>query len=456
MTGLDLQSWNLEGRGRQLAWEGCSLAELARTYGTPLFVLNKNRLEDCYRNFQECFNSAGLRPRVFFSVKTNPVPDFLRQLASLGSGLEIVSDYELWLANKLAVSGDRIIVNGTWKSDKLLTEAVESDVALINIDSGTELRRLQNLAAKAGKKVNVGLRLNPGLKVSRFDFTASTGSTSSHIGLVYGSREWNDVLEILHENSNLQMRGLHFHIGSGIETLKPFDDALAAVLEVWKNVKALGFNPAVLDVGGGFGLSSAKILSVWDLVRLFGWGRTSRRSEGMRPDWDFLRELSNVYAKRLQGFSQRNGLEIPEIYVEPGRALAGPTMLLLLAVNRVLERGNGKHIAVCDAGAMSISPLLLCEYHKIVGLGEGKAHRRKYDLVGSLPTPLDIVGRGRVLPLLSDGDFVAIMDVGAYFLSQGNTFAGQRPAIVMVNNSKATLIRRRETYYDLVSRDEAV
>nr|MBA3765636.1 hypothetical protein [Acidobacteriota bacterium] len=134
--------------------------------------------------------------------------------------------------------------------------------------------------------------------------------------------------------------------------------------------------------------------------------------------------------------------------------LVASSSLLLLTVGGVVEREKGRAFALCDGGAMSLSPLLLSEHHAVlVANKNGNGPKKRYDIVGNLPTPLDVVSLGRELLALSVGDIIAVMDVGAYFTSLGNNFAGPRPAIVMIENGSTNIIRRRETCEDLVFRD---
>ena len=145
---------------------------------------------------------------------------------------------------------------------------------------------------------------------------------------------------------------------------------------------------------------------------------------------------------------------MPAIYVEPGRALVASSQLLLMKVVLLKKRTNRTEVAVCDAGAMSLSPLLLGERHAVLIANKSEGGRTaRYDLVGNLPAPLDLVAMKQDLPVLEAGDIIAVMDAGAYFTALGNNFAGPRPAIVMIEKGMPRLARRRETFEDVVSRD---
>jgi diaminopimelate decarboxylase len=450
---LDLAAWHLERHGEHLIWSGSNLSDLARRYGTPLFVFNRHRLEQSYREIAEAFGATGLDSKIFFSFKTNPVPEVLKTLIGCGAGAEVVSEFELWLAKKLGVPGDSIVVNGSVKSREQHQLAIESGATLINVESAAELRMIRELAVRLGQPANIGLRMNPALKSGRFDFTTSTGSATCHIGLIPNGTEWKAALKIIKEEPALRLRGLHFHIGSGIGHAKPYAEALNVALRTWESLLDSGFMPSVLDIGGGFQISTLKVFGFLDAVRFFGWNK-GPENHFRRTRENFIQLIARLCAERLHDFSRTHGCPLPVIYTEPGRALVASSALLLLTVGGVVERRRGRNFAICDGGAMSVSPLLLSESHTIlVSNRNSSGASKRYNLVGNLPTPLDVISMGKKLPELAIGDTIAVMDTGAYFTSLGNNFAGPRPAIVMIEDSAASLIRRRETYEDLVARD---
>jgi len=190
-----------------------------------------------------------------------------------------------------------------------------------------------------------------------------------------------------------------------------------------------------------------------DAVSLFGWDRPAKFSKDAATR-DVVLEIVGMIARTLQEFVRNHGIEMPTIYAEPGRALVASGQLLLLRVEAVKTRPRGNAVAVCDAGALSLSPLLLSETHAILVANKADYKRTaRYDLLGNLPAPLDVVAIGRELPLLEKNDIVAVMDTGAYFTALGNNFAGPRPALVTVDDGTATLARRRESFEDMISRD---
>jgi diaminopimelate decarboxylase len=420
--------------------------------GTPLYVVSANALRRAAAAIRGAFQGRGLRPEIFFSYKTNPVPEVLRHLAMEGVGAEVICEAEMRLARRLGLPGGRIIVNGSNKPASLLRQAVEAGAALVTVHSAAELKALEMAAAELGLKANAGLRINPGLKRRPFDWTVSSGTAASPIGLVRGSDEWKAALSILRGSSSVRFRGLHFHIGSGIRDVSPYREALKKTLGFFDDLLEAGLVPEILDIGGGFNISTLKEISLWEAVRLFAWNKPQRPPQTPSPS-GLLRGVAAASGEALMGYADGRGIAVPKIYIEPGRALSGPSQILLLGVKSVIERRR-RTAAVCDGGALSLSHLLLAEYHAVfVATKAGAAEAKKYSLYGSLPTPLDLVAAQRMLPRLSTGDVIAVMDTGAYFTSLGNNFAGPRPAIVMLEDGKAALIRRRETFDDLFARD---
>jgi diaminopimelate decarboxylase len=449
----DLRDWTLERQGGELTWDGCRLSDLAREFGTPLFVVNRHILEESVRSMTGVFGPAGLRARVFFSYKTNPVPEMLRVLAQAGVGAEVISELELRLAERLGLGGERIIVNGGAKSESLLRRAVECGADMITVQRLADLQTLERIGLELGRKVHVGLRINPGLRARFFSFTVSTGTAKSPIGFIRDSEEWTQALRMISGRSVFRFRGLHFHIGSGIRKAAPYREALRNTLPFIEDARRRDLIPEVLDIGGGFNISTLKEVDLWEAIRLFAWNRPQRPPE-FEPQALLLGEVARACAGILGGYCREKGTSPPEILVEPGRALSASSQLLLLSVKSVVERRRRRPAAICDGGALSLSHLLLSEYHSIFAANkdDGPAGRR-YNIYGSLPTPLDFVAAERRLPPLASGDILAVMDTGAYFTALNNNFAGPRPAVVMLDNGRPRLIRRRETFEDIYSRD---
>ncbi len=442
--------WHLDRRGDGLFWDGCDLTELARCYGTPLYVVNSSLLKRSHDTMHAAFRAAGLEVRVFFSYKTNPVPGVLKCLERLGCGAEVISEFELWLAGRIGVGGERLVVNGSLKSPELLRSAVLDNAALINVESLDQLRTLGKVASDLGRPARVGLRINPCLQKSPIDFTLFSGTRAGHAGFRRGENEWKEALQILRVHPLLTLRGLHFHIGSGIRKPRHYVAATKAALRMWTDLIKAGMDPVVLDMGGGFCSPTVKELNLLEAIRLFGWNRPPAMP---RADESLLDNTARACSRVLQEYASEHEIQVPLVYVEPGRALVASSQMLLLRVS-MLKQGAGRiSMAMCDAGAMSLSPLLLSETHRILPVNRCDGAVGRYNIVGNLPAPLDLVALRQLLPSLKPGDILAVMDVGAYFTPLGNNFGGPRPPIVLIEEGNARPIRRRETFEDMLLRD---
>jgi diaminopimelate decarboxylase len=449
----NLESWSLVRLGEDLHWGGCNLRSLGESYGTPLYVVNAGVLKRCYDSLREVFQEEDFDPQLFFSCKTNPVPGVLSLLAGWGCGLEVISEFEFWLAGKTGVSAGNIVVNGPAKTGNLLRQAVSSGAALINVESLEELKRLREIAADLDQPAKVGLRVNPCVRGSRFDFTVSSGTRKSHAGFRRSDRDWREALGIVAGDPRLQMQGLHFHLGSAIGRATPYIAALRSALEMATDLLERGLPFRLLDMGGGFGTPTVKAFSLFDAIRYFGWARPPGIAAPEKHAF-LLPRIALEYSKTLKAFARNRGIPVPLLWLEPGRALVSSAQLLLLRVQSVRKRKGGPHVVTCDSGAMSLSPLLWSETHRIFSVSRKQdSNAGEYDIVGNLPAPLDLVALRQRLPSVEPGNLLAIMDTGAYFTSLGNNFAGPRPAVALIENEGARLIRTRESFAEMVSRD---
>lgn len=435
-----------------LHWHGCNLPVLAHQYGTPLYVVNTESLRQAYTAIQRAFQDAGLDAEVFFSVKTNPLPEVVRYLLKIGAGAEVISEYELQLVQQLGCPAESIIVNGPAKSASLLRLAVETGVRLINVESLGELESLRMVACEAGRPAHIGIRLNPAVWTWRFDMSLSSAASTSHFGFSLHESGWQTALQIAKDDPNLRLDGFHFHLGTGIKNAAPYRHALSRVFKAIEAAFRMEVPIPILDMGGGFRLSTVKEAGLWETVRLF-LGKKGLTPPKESQEDALIREVSRFYAHMLHDFSKKYAIPVPTLFLEPGRALCGASQALLLTVQQIVPSNRGSLVAICDGGAMGISPLLLTEYHRVYPGRDRGGAKRRYRLTGTLPTPLDVAANDALLPELKKGDVVAISDVGAYFTSLGNNFAGPRPAVVSIEGGHARLVRRRETFDDLVSRD---
>ncbi len=437
-------------RGGDLFWYSQNLARLTSSSPTPVFVLHPRALRDSIERFLAPFQEQDLPIKVHYSVKTNPVPGFVRLLGSEGLGVEVVSEYELDLVRLLGFAGKDIIINGPAKSEALCRKAADRPVKMLTIESPGELNRVMALQAGRAAPLDVGLRICPGLSGSGWRPTLNSGTRGSPYGFLVGSQELEDALAVLKKHPGLRFVGFHMHLGSGIKDSRPYRRALKSMEKLILQAARLGLDSIYLDMGGGFGNPSAPVLSLPQLARRMV--RHSAGPEGPSPQEVLLREVASHLAETFARL-RKASVPLQEIQLEPGRILSGPAQVLVVSIRETVERPGGQQYLLCDGGAMSLSPVLWTEHHRLMPLREGNGTRRTYSVLGSLPSTMDTLSRGARLPLLAPGDRLALLDAGAYMVPFNNNFAGPRPGVLLLEGSETRILRHRETFSDMLRRD---
>jgi diaminopimelate decarboxylase len=436
---------NTYRKSNELYVEGCRLADIAEAHSTPLYVMSRRAILDGVRDLEAPFKEKAIPLCIYFSAKTNPVPGFLSIIKDMGIGLEIVSDYELWLARKLGFK--KILVNGASKSKALLEQSFASDVDLYVIESDPELSEVLDYCrgAPEGRTLPVAVRICPNL--ARWNPTTGSGSKGSPYG--FGLGDLDAALRMIREEPKLLFRGFQAHIGTGIKSIKPYRRTIAILKSAVLKAKELGLSPDFIDMGGGMGSTFSPLKSVFALISMFIFNRHPKMKTRKQDQLVLL-------ARELERFIfdlEKVGVTLKKIIFEPGRVLSASCFLILLTVKRLIRK-NGTDFAFCDIGSMSLTPLLLVEHHGVMPLENAPDSRRKvYDLFGDMPSLLDKIASRVELPELQVGDRLALLDTGAYVVSFTNNFRGPRPGIAMIDNDSFQLIRRAETFDDVVHYD---
>ena len=435
-THLPYSLWDMKVNTQgQLVIGDCTVKELSQTYGTPLFVVDERRLRNNYRTFCRAFQSAYPEVEVYYSYKTNPVPEVLHILHEEGAGAEVISPYELWLALKLGVPPSRIIYNGVYKDATSLEMAVKQDIRLINIDSFGEIERLADIARRMGKRPTVGVRVSTGI------------GWSSQFGLQIQSGEALKAYQLMAELDCFHICGIHTHLGTSILKVSEYRQASREIVRFLKRLKdELNLEIRDVDIGGGFGVSTVR--SLWDIDRYMAYPSL--------PDVDrapSLQQFSQAIAETISNDCKQYGLSNPRLVLEPGRIISSGSQTLLLSVAAIKKQPDGSQYLIADGG-LNLAYPLKWEYHEIyVANRMQEPYRETYSIVGPLCTPTDLLYHSKLLPSVSEGDTLAVMDAGAYFVSYMNTFSFPRPAIVLVSEGRHRLIRRAETFEEIPSLD---
>lgn len=417
---------------------GTDVRALVGEYGTPLHVVNFDRLRADHDRFLEAFRAYHDRTTLGTSYKTNPVPGVLRELHRLGTLAEVISDFELWLALRLGVSGERIIFNGPGKSRIAIERAVDNGVAIINADSAEELSVIEEVCATRGVQQRVGLRV-----------TTSVG-WQSQFGMNIASGQADAAVAVVRASPHLKLAGLHLHLGNGIASPGVYADGVSEVIEYGIRLERQpGVELDFLDLGGGFGVPTVRHLDQWDF-RAESLGYASRRPvpEDAADPAGFAAAIFARAGSLLERLKRR-----VELVLEPGRAITSQSQVLLLSVLRAKTLGSGERGLILDGGKNITMPLGW-EYHEVLPatrMREGKVATQS--LFGPLCHPGDVIALHRPLPLLEPGDVIAIMDAGAYFVPNQTNFSNPRPAIVGVRGAETSMLRARESFDDVVQHD---
>ncbi len=400
-------------KNNHLQVEKRALADIAREFSTPCYVYSKDALTQAFTNFSAGF--ADCSHLVCFAVKANPNLAILNLFARLGAGFDIVSGGEL--ARVLAAGGDpkKVVFSGVGKTEVEMKAALNAGIFCFNVESASELKRLNQVALSMGKVAPVSLRVNPNVDAKTHPYI-STGLKNNKFGVAY--EEALGIYEQAASMPGIAIHGVDCHIGSQITDLSPFLDAFDRVLALVDALAARGIAVQHIDAGGGIGIAY----------------------QGETPP-----EFS-VYSAAMR--AKIAGRDIKLVF-EPGRALVGNAGVLLTKVE-YLKHTEAKNFAIVDAAMNDLMrPALYDAYHDIQAVSPREGVTTNYEIVGPVCETGDFLGHDRRLNL-QEGDVLAIMSAGAYGMSMASNYNTRgRAAEVMVDGDACHLIRQREQISDL-------
>lgn len=407
--------------GRSLHCEQLSLTELAERYGTPLYVYSGTTIRERFRLFDSAF---GKYPHtVCYSVKANSNLSMLRMLSGMGAGFDVVSGGELERVLKAdRPSASRVVFSGVGKTAPEMDLALRTGILLFNLESEAELHLLAERAAHLRKTARIAFRVNPHVRAKTHPYI-TTGLREHKFGV-----NIDDARRLYAEAAQqewLEPVGISVHIGSQITEFAPFRETSERVVALAHVLMRDGLNIGLIDAGGGLGISY----------------------EG-GPIAEFKKRVKS-YAQAILKPLQKQPFHL---LLEPGRSIVGPAGALVTRVLYVKEN-TGKRFLVVDAGMNDlIRPSLYNAYHEIVPVTLENGKSITADVVGPVCETGDFFARSRALPPVAQGDLIAILDAGAYGMSiTSNYNTRPRPAEVMVEAKKARVVRRRESYVDLLA-----
>jgi diaminopimelate decarboxylase len=418
----------VNGRGN-LAVGGCDITQLAEEFGTPLYVYDEATLRARCREFLGEFQKRYPRSAVIYACKAFINVALARILMEEGLGLDVVSGGELAVAQRVAFPSERVYFHGNNKSREELEMALEYGIERVVVDNFHELALLGKLASHRGVVQDVLIRVSPGIDPHTHAYT-TTGVLDSKFGFPIQTGQAREAIEKGMAEPGLRVVGLHFHLGSPIFELEPFARAIEVTLELASQV---GLPLQEISPGGGFAIAY---------------------TSDQRPP--SVAEYAEAIASALESGCRTLGLDAPALVVEPGRAIVGPAGVAIYRVGASKDiPGVRKYVAVDGGMGDNIRPALYeAQYEAVVANKMGADNLERVSIAGKFCESGDVLLRDVVLPRLDVGDLLAMPAAGAYAPSMASNYnMAPKPAMVIVKDGKARLIRRRETYEDLMGND---
>jgi diaminopimelate decarboxylase len=412
---------------------GCDVVDLANEFGTPLYLFDEFALRHKCYEFKEEFGKYYPDTLVIYASKA-----FLNRALALmfkeeGLGLDVVSGGELSIAHSVDFPLDKVYFHGNNKTAEELDLALDWGVGRIVVDNFYELELLNRLARKRGINQNILLRLNPGVDPHTHQYT-TTGTIESKFGFPLATGQAEEAVKQALSASNLDLLGLHFHLGSPVSEVQPYELAMELVLRFAREMgKKFDFDLGELDIGGGFAIPYTL--------------------DSVVPT---IAEYARALTGKLSSLVSELGLSRPRLVVEPGRAIVGQAGVALYKVGAIKEIPSIKKYVCVDGGISdNIRPALYgAKYEALVANKVLESEGNMVTIAGKLCESGDILVKDINLAMVRPGDIIAIPVSGAYSIPMASNYnAVPRPAIVMVKEGRARPIRRRETYQDLMSLD---
>ncbi|MFW2372787.1 MAG: diaminopimelate decarboxylase [Gammaproteobacteria bacterium] len=403
-----------EYKNNRLFAEGVDLQQLAEQYGTPAYVYSRATLERHWKAFDQALGDQA--HLVCYAVKANSSLAVLNVLAKLGSGFDIVSMGELQRVLKAGGDASKVVFSGVGKKAEEMGFALKAGIRCFNVESESELERLDQVAGSLGLIAPISLRVNPDVDAQTHPYI-STGLKQNKFGIAHDKAI--DVYLKASAMVNIDVQGIDCHIGSQLTQVAPFVDALQRVLELVDTLAEQGIQLKHIDLGGGLGIR-------------------------------YKDENPPTPEQQMKALLAKLGERDVEIFIEPGRAIAGNAGVLLTQV-LYLKHHEAKNFAIIDAAMNDLMrPALYSAWQGIEPVLPRQAEKHHYDLVGPVCETGDFLGKDRELAL-QPGDILAVRSSGAYGFSMSSNYNTRPRAVeIMVDGDRAQVIRQRETFEQLV------
>ena len=406
---------NLRYVGNNLFVEKLSIKNILKKNKTPFYIYSESQIAFNFLKFANTFKKTD--PLICFAAKSNSNLNILRVLGKLGAGADVVSGGELLKALKAGIRPNKIVFSGVGKTEEELKIAINKKILLINCESESEAKLVNNLSKKLRKKVSIGFRLNPNVDAKTHK-NISTGKAENKFGL--SIKNFKVFLKTVKTFKNVKLEALSVHIGSQILNDTPFRKTLNVMSKL---IKELKLNLKYVDLGGGFGINYT--------------------------DKEKPINLSK-YSKLVHNFSKKLNCRI---IFEPGRSIIGNTGLLISKI-QFIKKGTNKNFIILDAGMNDfMRPALYEAFHKIIPISKKSSRMKgKIEFVGPICESTCKFGVYKNYPKIDENDFVAITNVGAYGSSLSSNY-NTRPLVaeILINKNKLRYIRKRQNLLKLIN-----
>ena len=425
---MDHFNYHLDGR---LLAEECPIEDLLKKVGTPTYIYSRATIERHWKAFE---NAAGTHAHLIcYAVKANSNLAILNLMARMGSGFDIVSVGELMRVLKAGGEASKVVFSGVAKTEIEIATALKEGIFCFNVESSSELKRINSVAKAMGKIAPISIRINPNIDAGTHPYI-STGLKENKFGIEI--EEALKIYQLAATLSCLEIKGVDCHIGSQLTELSPFIEALEKLLALIDELEIKGIHISHLDLGGGLGIA-------------------------------YKGEVPPTPAEYLNAVLEKVGDRNLTLIFEPGRAILGNAGILAAKVE-FLKLSDHKNFAIVDAGMNDLMrPSLYSAWQEIIPVqkpgslqGEGAENStgntqsidrvsRVYDVVGPVCETSDFLGKERALAI-AEGDYLAVRGAGAYGASMGSNYNSRcRAAEILVDGDKAFVIKEREKYIDL-------
>ena len=399
---------------KKLTIEKLSVETIAKRYGTPTYCYSHKQFKQNILNFKKNFKSFS--PLICFAIKSNTNLNLIKEIKQFGLGADVVSMGELMMALKAGINPKKIVFSGVGKTSNEINYAINKNILLINAESENEIKEIEKIAKLKKKRIEIGIRLNPNTDAKTLN-QISTGKKENKFGI--NEKKFLELVEYCEKSKNIDLKCLSVHIGSQILDHRPYEKMLRVIDKVVKKAK---YNFKYIDLGGGMGISYKK------KDRLLNYKR---------------------YNSAIKKFLKKNK---SKIIFEPGRSIIGNTASLISKV--IYVKNNGKKDFIILDAAMNdlIRPALYGSIHKILpGNKTNKKSNKTYEFVGPICESTEKFSRIKNFQELKEKDLVVLNDVGAYGMSLSSNYNLRlKPIEILVKNSKVKVIRKRQTYKDLL------